>query len=242
MDVGGGVGVTREVCAVAIAGPVCYRHDVQRSVSGFETVYRRHLAVQQRRMVLDALCQSLPPSATVGEIVDAAAMLGWPEVGELSLADLADALLSPDAAASQDDDESAADDDDDDALDEDEDAEEEEDDDEEAEPEPAPVRAKARAVPAPVVAKPVKVAAPKPAKGKSGKALKVSLDERMSPEEAASSLLPLVEQLGEATMQQLEEATAGGGRRKLRFHIGQLVKNGRLARHGMGRGTYYTLA
>ena len=42
-------------------------------------------------------------------------------------------------------------------------------------------------------------------------------------------------------MQELEEKT-GMGRRKLRFHIGQLVKHERLTRHGMGRGTYYTAA
>jgi hypothetical protein len=42
-----------------------------------------------------------------------------------------------------------------------------------------------------------------------------------------------------ATMQQLEEFT-GIGRRKLRFHIGQLVRHEHLERHGMGRGTYYT--
>jgi hypothetical protein len=40
-------------------------------------------------------------------------------------------------------------------------------------------------------------------------------------------------------MQDLEQFT-GIGRRKLRFHIGQLVRHDHLARHGMGRGTYYT--
>ena len=64
----------------------------------------------------------------------------------------------------------------------------------------------------------------------------------MNLDEAAAVLLPLVRELGEATMQQLEQSTAGAGRRKLRFHIGQLVKHGRLERHGMGRGTYYTIA
>jgi hypothetical protein len=209
-------------------------------------------------MVLDALCQSLPPTATVGEIVDAATMLGFPEVGELSLADLADALLSPDGVAVHERSDAATgdvvrpavdaaddtDDDDDDSDDDREGDDDDDDDDDDDAPEraaPAAARGKGRTA---AVAKPAKVAAPpKSTKaGKGGKAIKVSLDERMSPEEAAAALLPLVEQLGEATMQQLEEATAGGGRRKLRFHIGQLVKNGRLARHGMGRGTYYTLS
>ena len=65
-------------------------------------------------------------------------------------------------------------------------------------------------------------------------------DEAMSMEQAAKALLPIVRKLKEATMQDLEEKT-GMGRRKLRFHIGQLVKHGRLRRHGMGRGTYYTV-
>ena len=52
--------------------------------------------------------------------------------------------------------------------------------------------------------------------------------------------VPLVERYDNATMQDLEEAT-GVGRRKLRFHIGQLVRHEYLERHGMGRGTYYTV-
>lgn len=63
----------------------------------------------------------------------------------------------------------------------------------------------------------------------------------MSMEQAAKALVPIVRRLKKVTMQDLEEKT-GMGRRKLRFHIGQLVKNGRLHRHGMGRGTYYTVA
>ncbi|MCA9705909.1 MAG: hypothetical protein KDK70_08690 [Myxococcales bacterium] len=67
----------------------------------------------------------------------------------------------------------------------------------------------------------------------------VDVDERMSLDQAAAFFLPHVEALGEATMQALEEQT-GVSRRKLRFHIGQLVKHGYLERHGMGRGTFYT--
>ncbi|MCA9714166.1 MAG: hypothetical protein KC468_05720, partial [Myxococcales bacterium] len=65
-------------------------------------------------------------------------------------------------------------------------------------------------------------------------------DEAMSIEQAARKLVPLVRKYKQATMQDLEEAT-GLGRRKLRFHVGQLVKHGKLKRHGMGRGTHYTV-
>jgi hypothetical protein len=83
--------------------------------------------------------------------------------------------------------------------------------------------------------------APKP-KGKAAKRrLPIDVDDRMSVEEAADVFLPIVQELGEATMQDLEEATQVS-RRKLRFHIGQLVAHGHLARHGMGRGTFYTVA
>jgi predicted HTH transcriptional regulator len=61
----------------------------------------------------------------------------------------------------------------------------------------------------------------------------------MSLQEAAKAIVPLVQALGQATMQELEASTKAG-RRKLRFHIGQLVRHGYLERHGMGRGTYYT--
>ncbi len=70
---------------------------------------------------------------------------------------------------------------------------------------------------------------------------KIDADEPMSLDEAAELLVPIVEAMGEATMQALEDAT-GIARRKLRFHIGQLVRNAYLQRHGMGRGTTYTVA
>jgi len=158
---------------------------------------------------------------------------------------------------------------DEDALD-DEEADEDEDEDEEEEDEaPAPARrgkASARARAAKPPPKPAKTAAkgkakppPKPAKtaakGKAkappkpakpergGKRVAVPEDpdgEAMSLEQAAKLLLPLVRKYKQATMQELEDST-GMGRRKLRFHIGQLVKHDRLVRHGMGRGTYYTI-
>ena len=237
---------------------------VQRTAVGFEASYRRHLAAEQRRAVLDALTQTFDDESTVGQIVDAAVALGYVGLGDLSLADLADALLTEarashaasgasasDADASDvddDDDEPAVaasdDEDEDDASDEDED-EDEADEEEEEEVKPAKARGRAKkAAPKGKAAKtkpaPAKPAAKAPA-GK-GKATKISLDDRMSLAEAAAVLLPLVRGLGQATMQQLEQATEGAGRRKLRFHIGQLVRNGHLERHGMGRGTYYTVA
>jgi len=100
--------------------------------------------------------------------------------------------------------------------------------------------------PAAKPARGAKEAAPAPASGKkTGKKLvkrklaDVDVDDRMSLDQAAEFFLPYVEELGEATMQALEEQT-GVSRRKLRFHVGQLVKHGYLERHGMGRGTYYT--
>lgn len=143
---------------------------------------------------------------------------------------------------------------DEDALD-DEEADEDEDEDEEEEDEaPAPARrgkASARARAAKPPPKPAKTAAkgkakapPKPAKPeRGGKRVAVPEDpdgEAMSLEQAAKLLLPLVRKYKQATMQELEDST-GMGRRKLRFHIGQLVKHDRLVRHGMGRGTYYTI-
>lgn len=230
---------------------------VQRTLVGFEASYRRHLAAEQRRAVLDALAQSFDDESTVGQIVDAATALGYTGLGDLSLADLADALLSDArashagaseaavAAADDEDDDAEADEDDADAeADDDDDAEEEE---EEAEAAPK-ARGRGRAVATKKTAakgkaaKPVAAAKPAPAAkpAAKGKAAKISLDDRMSLPEAAAVLLPLVRSLGQATMQQLEAQTAGAGRRKLRFHIGQLVRNGHLERHGMGRGTYYT--
>jgi predicted HTH transcriptional regulator len=123
------------------------------------------------------------------------------------------------------------------------------------EPEPEPER-----IPTPKAkkqARPVQVEEPEPPArtAKSKKAAKATMrtktsrlralrakidaDDRMSLEEAAELLVPVIEELGQATMQDLEAFT-GIGRRKLRFHIGQLVRHDHLQRHGMGRGTYYT--
>ncbi|MCB9565864.1 MAG: histone H1-like repetitive region-containing protein [Myxococcales bacterium] len=85
-----------------------------------------------------------------------------------------------------------------------------------------------------------KTAAKKTSAKKAAPAAAELDSEAMSLDQAAKVLLPLVRRHKEATMQALEEST-GMGRRKLRFHIGQLVKHGRLRRHGMGRGTYYTV-
>jgi hypothetical protein len=236
----------------------------------FEPSYRRHLATELRKAVLEILASKLDGDATVGEIVDAAAALGWGEgVGELTLGDLADALLPADgdggAAASargtakpsiedDDDDEEAEDDvDEDDEADEDDEDEDDEDDEDEDDEPPAKPRAKAAKGRAKATAKTKAKPAAKAGKGRAAKAEPpakakgkpakgkptISLDERMSLQEAAKALLPLVQGFGQATMQQLESATRAG-RRKLRFHIGQLVRHGYLERHGMGRGTYYT--
>lgn len=281
---------------------------MQRNIaSGFEDSYRRHLAVEQRRAVLDTIAHELTPDTTLGDIIDAANDLGWADgLGELCLSDLAIALFgeadvdapidAPVAAQTvtapddDDDDDSDADSDDDDtelAADDDDDAEAE------AEPEDEPARgrkpssldravdriektlAAARKVRAKKVAKaaskkvakaaariptPVKPAkakaaakaAPPPAKATPPRAVKAGRapieddededddTEAMSLDQAAKLLVPLVRKLREATMQDLEEQTKMG-RRKLRFHIGQLVKHGKLRRHGMGRGTCYTV-
>ncbi|MBL4684002.1 MAG: hypothetical protein JKY37_05390 [Nannocystaceae bacterium] len=231
----------------------------------FAPHYQRVLGVEQRHSVLAAIRQTLAPSATLGEIVDAADLLGWGRgVGELRLVGLAEALLSePPTAPANDttvvDDAAVVD----------------------AAGPPVEVadvaEAKAGSAKAKKVGKKVagkKVAGKKSAPTKSDtkrasgkktaatrgnaakptakkvaaskKTGKVALptqdafDERMSLEEAIEAFVPLVEGIGEATMQDLEEAT-GLGRRKLRFHVGQLVKNGHLHRHGMGRGTFYSV-
>jgi hypothetical protein len=260
---------------------------VQRNlVSGFDDSFRRHLAIEQRRAVLDTIARELGPDTTLGDIVDAANELGWSEnFGELCLADLAVALAGEDAAeppaavtatssdgADEDEDEEdevEADAEEDEEEDEDEDDEEEEDEEEEDEEEEdeeeevAPARrgknagkqssmdraldridralARGRKSSKPE-AKAAKPAAKKAAKKPAKKPAKAADDdsEAMSLDQAAKLLIPLVRKLKEATMQDLEEQT-GMGRRKLRFHIGQLVKHGRLKRHGMGRGTCYTV-
>lgn len=248
--------------------------------------------------MLAAIRDRIGPEHTVGEVLDAAEALGWGEpMNELSLADLAAALLAPigDAAtaeterqpevAAPHEDEAEADDeratDDDEADDE---ADDEEDELEapvargrgskkagkkkttaKAGKKKAASKAKAaapaktaRGKKAPAGKAPAGKATQKAARGSAAKAsassttargkktgrgrkpAKVDFDEPMSLDEAAAVLVPLVKSLGEATMQDLEEQTAGG-RRKLRFHIGQLVREGYLVRHGMGRGTFYTV-
>ncbi len=189
----------------------------------FQTSFERHLLPEQRRAVLRALSDSVPQDATVGDLVDAARALGWSEpMGTLTLQDFANALLG---AAK------------------------------EPEPAPAPTAAPTRelqpeaAAPTPAPPKPArkKVVAKKATKATAAtsnaalESLKARLDadEPMSLEEAAEVLVLIVSNMETATMQQLEEFT-GIGRRKLRFHIGQLVRHEYLERHGMGRGTYYT--
>jgi hypothetical protein len=216
---------------------------VSRTTPGFDDSFRRHLIPERERAVLEVLATDLDPETTLGEIVDAAAHLGWSDtIGDLCLADLASALRggapAPRAAPVEARPHQPA-------------------------PAPAPpAKASKPAAPpptsrrtshlAPPAARPLAKSAPlakpaaptKPSKAApTSRRVAVPEDpdgEAMSIEQAAKLLLPMVRRLKQATMQELEEST-GMGRRKLRFHIGQLVKNDRLARHGMGRGTYYTI-
>jgi hypothetical protein len=260
------------------------------AVRGFESNFRRHLVVEQRRAVLEALAKKLGPDVTMGDVLDAADGLGWAEpMGDLTLADLAEALLRPQpggrpVAVEPEVEEPEV-----------EEPEVEEPEVEEpprateskgkgkgkakvkvkakpktpaaAEPEAksktntrgktkakAKTNAKAKAEPEPKAKSKSKQpaststtkATAKPGGGMRLKTArlralraKVDAEDRMSLEEAAELLVPIVEELGQATMQDLEDFT-GIGRRKLRFHIGQLVRHDQLERHGMGRGTYYT--
>ena len=182
----------------------------------FQSSFERHLLREQRRAVLQTLSKTIPQEATVGELVDAARALGWSDpMGALTLQDFADALLGGEPSTG--------------AID------------------PAPV---APSVPDEARRSPAKAPnkrstpAAKSSPSVSNSALaalksKLDADEPMSLEEAAEALIPIVGNMKTATMQQLEEFT-GIGRRKLRFHIGQLVRHGHLERHGMGRGTHYT--
>lgn len=266
---------------------------MQRNLaSGFDDSFKRHLAIEQRRAVLDTIARELGPDTTLGDIVDAASELGWSDIGELCLADLASALagdseplpvtadasdtdneadedeadeevdeeeVDEDEADEEEDEEEAEDDGEDEDEDDDEEEEDEEEEEEAEEEQPRKGRKGEAANRKPssmdraldridraLAARGRKPAA-KPAKKKaskktSKKASKLADDdsEAMSLDQAAKLLIPLVRKLKEATMQDLEEQT-GMGRRKLRFHIGQLVKHGRLKRHGMGRGTCYTV-
>ena len=195
--------------------------------------------------MLEALAERLGPAVTMGDVLDAAEGLGWSDgIGDLTLADLAAALLEPAAAAKA----PAA------IVAEPEAEDDEPEDDEDDEPAPPPkVKAAANAgakkkkgrarapepePPPPAKAKKAGKMKPKTTRLKALRA-KIDADDPMSLEEAAELLVPVIEELGQATMQDLEEFT-GIGRRKLRFHIGQLVRHEHLERHGMGRGTYYT--
>lgn len=196
--------------------------------------------------MLEVLATDLDPETTLGEIVDAAAHLGWSDtIGDLCLADLASALRggapAPRTAPSKRARTSPR---------------------QPPRPRqglkparprpPRPARQPEDQPPRPPAARPLAKSAPlakpaaptKPSKAAPpSRRVAVPEDpdgEAMSIEQAAKLLLPMVRRLKQATMQELEEST-GMGRRKLRFHIGQLVKNDRLARHGMGRGTYYTI-
>lgn len=191
----------------------------------FQNRFRFLLGPEQRRAVLEALSSVMPREATLGEVVDAARSLGWSEpMSTLTLQDFADALLCDDEPSTHSP-----------APQPQVSAKPEPEPQPEPEPEPQPV-AKARSK--------KKVAA----KARSSKSAASSLaalkskldaDEPMSLEEAAEVLVPIVAGMDTATMQSLEEFT-GIGRRKLRFHIGQLVRHEYLERHGMGRGTHYT--
>lgn len=198
--------------------------------TGFTPQFRQILGAEQRRSVLTAIGDELTPSTTIGEIVDAAAALGWHDgVGQLRLIDLAEVLLQdtePQTAANESTPAVEAEAD------------------EEAPPKTAkPSSKKAASKKATAKKATPKAASKKPAAKKASKGKvpsREAFDERMSLDEAIEAFVPLVESIGEASMADLEEAT-GLGRRKLRFHIGQLVKHGHLTRHGMGRGTFYTV-
>jgi DNA-binding transcriptional ArsR family regulator len=179
------------------------------------------LAAEQRRAVLHALKANLDPDVTMGDVLDAADALGFgEELGGLSLQDLADALLTPTEEAANSGGNGRrhtvpA-----------------------AGPDERPAKAAAKPVKSSSKPKPQPKPAPKSARLRSLKK-RIDADERMNLEEAAELFVPLIEEMAQATMQDIEEFT-GVGRRKLRFHIGQLVREGYIERHGMGRGTYYT--
>jgi ATP-dependent exoDNAse (exonuclease V) beta subunit len=236
----------------------------------FEARMRQRVLVEQRRAVLEALRDDIDDARTVGEVYDAAHALGWSgPLADLSLADLAAVLLADDEDALRDDEvaaanEAQADDDDDDVDDVEatqipkakrsakksaakktaakKSAAKKTSAKKASAKKTSAKKASAKKTAAKKTAK--KAAADKtPAKRASANRSrkKIVIDERMSLDEAIEVFVPLVEGFGEATMQDLEDAT-GAGRRKLRFHIGQLVRHGHLDRHGMGRGTYYTVA
>ena len=63
---------------------------------------------------------------------------------------------------------------------------------------------------------------------------------KLSTDDVESTLIPLIQSLGQASMQMIEEET-GQKRQYLRGPINELVEQGRLLRVGKGRGTCYTV-
>lgn len=271
-----------------LAGPRdrCYG---PRPVTEFETSYQHHLVAEQRRAVLSALAREIGEDATVGDVLDAADALGWSDpMGELTLAELAGALLRPSADEAANDDLGSAEDDDEGpdliAIVDDEPSADEDAAAKKASAKKASAKKKAAKKKAAKKTSAKKTAKKTPAKKTAKKTLakkkaakkaaakkttskkssakkkasskktktsskarlralraKIDADEPMSLDEAAELLVPIVAKAKETSMQALEELT-GIGRRKLRFHIGQLVKHEYLERHGMGRGTHYTVS
>ena len=64
---------------------------MSKSGKDFERAFNKHLPAAQRRHVLATMQQTLKRETTLGEVVDAAAALGWGDaMNELTLSDLAE--------------------------------------------------------------------------------------------------------------------------------------------------------